>query len=150
MRQRLERKLDKQLRRLRHKWPDLVSAMYSRKKQTTLSWGATLSQFVQDTSTGWIFRSTAARVLALADRQTSVSLLLEQFFRQENKFDLWETALSLEYLGERAAVGPLVRALESDPNPDRRNAAARTLGWIPKAGPRGASGLVRALATVRK
>lgn len=42
-------------------------------------------------------------------------------------------------------VRPLAEALY-DANPDRRHAAARALGWIPKAGSRAAKALTRALS----
>ena len=63
--------------------------------------------------------------------------LLDLFFRQTEKDELRETAVAIERLGDRAAVGPLVKALH-DPNPHRRHAAARALGWIPEAGPQAA------------
>jgi hypothetical protein len=66
-------------------------------------------------------------------------------FGQTDKNELWETALTMEWLGDRAAVRPLAEALY-DANPDRRRAAARALGWIPKAGGRAAKALARALS----
>ena len=56
-----------------------------------------------------------------------------------------ETALTLETLGDLRAVRPLIGAL-SDPNVDRRAAAARALGWIQGAGRRAANALSAALA----
>ena len=50
----------------------------------------------------------------------------------------------MEHLGDRRAIRPLVDALH-DPNPHRRHAAARALGWIPKAGNRAANALIAAL-----
>ena len=74
-----------------------------------------------------------------------VNSLLDLFFTQTSKNDLWETALALEKLGDRGAVGPLTRALYA-PNLDRRHAAARALGWIPGAGPPAAKALIKALS----
>jgi len=97
-----------------------------------------------DPEAGWYLRGFAARVLALADARGTVSSLLDLFFVQTDKMELWETALTIEHLGDRAAVRPLAEALY-DSNPYRRHAAARALGWIPKAGRRPAKALLGAL-----
>ncbi len=79
-------------------------------------------------------------------RGTSVvGYLLDLFQRQTEKDALWETALALETLGDRAAVGPLAHALY-DANVHRRHAAARALGWIPNAGNKAAKALLEALS----
>ncbi len=57
--------------------------------------------------------------------------LLDLFYAQTDKNDLWQTALKLETL---------------DANRDRRQAAARALGWIPNAGSKAATALMGALS----
>jgi HEAT repeat protein len=99
---------------------------------------------ILDPAAGWYLRGFAARVLALADARGAVRSLLDLFFVQTDKIELWETALTIEHLGDRAAVRPLAEALY-DSTPNRRHAAARALGWIPKAGRRAAKALVGAL-----
>ena len=98
-----------------------------------------------DSEAGWLVRAAAAGVLATAGSKGVVAGLLDQFFKQEDKIELRETALTIESFGNRAAVGPLVAALY-DANPHRRHAAARALGWIPEAGKRAAKALVQALS----
>jgi HEAT repeat protein len=105
---------------------------------------AALRQVMLDPAAGWYVRGFAARVLAFGDARGAVSALLDLFFVQTEKIELWETALTIEWLGDRAAVRPLAEALY-DANPDRRHAAARALGWISKAGSRAAKALTRAL-----
>lgn len=80
----------------------------------------------------------------MANERQVVSDLLELFFSQHDKHNLWETALTIEWFGNAAAVRPLTRALH-DGNPDRRHAAARALGWIPNAGRSAAKALVEVL-----
>jgi HEAT repeat protein len=104
-----------------------------------------LRRVMLDPAAGWYVRGLAARVLAIADARGAVEALLELFFAQTEKVELWETALTIEWLGDRAAVRPLAEALY-DENPDRRHAAARALGWIPKAGGRATKALIRALS----
>jgi HEAT repeat protein len=103
-----------------------------------------LRQVMLDPAAGWYVRGFAARVLAIGDARGAVTALLDLFFDQTDKNELWETALTMEWLGDRAAVGPLAEAL-NDANPHRRHAAARALGWIPKAGGRAAKALIQAL-----
>ena len=103
-----------------------------------------------DPAAGWYGRGFAARVLALADAKGAVAALLDLFFAQTEKIELWETALTIEHFGDRGAVGPLAKALY-DESPHRRHAAARALGWkhksrIPKAGGRAAKALIQALS----
>jgi HEAT repeat protein len=105
---------------------------------------AALRRVMLDSASGWYVRGFAARVLAFGDARGVVAALLDLFFDQTDKNELWETALTLEWLGDRAAVGRLAEALY-DANPDRRHAAARALGWIPKAGRRASRALIRAL-----
>lgn len=143
MRARIERRLRKQLRCLRPAGPELV-AILNRYERSGVSLESALRRAILDPAAGWYLRGFAARVLAVADARSVVRSMLDLFFAQTDKIELWETALTIEHFGDRAAVRPLAKALY-DPNPDRRHAAARALGWIPKAGRRPAKALVGAL-----
>ena len=112
-----------------------------------LGLGDALRTIVTDSGAGWIDRGEAARVLALSDNDGVTEHLLKQFFSQEGKNELWETALTLEWLGDIRSVRPLINAL-NDLNHHRRHAAARALGWIPRPGSRAVNGLVAALTDV--
>jgi HEAT repeat protein len=112
-----------------------------------LGLGYALRTIVTDPGAGWMDRGEAACVLAIADDGGVTEHLLKQFFSQEGKDELWETALSLERLGDVRSVRPLIGAL-NDLNHHRRHAAARALGWIPRSGSRAASGLIKALTDV--
>src|SRR5258708_962672 len=103
-----------------------------------------LRTIVTDPGAGWIDRSDAAGVLAIAEDGAVAERLLQQFFSQEGKDELWETALTLERLDDVRSVGPLIQAL-SDQNHDRRHAAARALGWIRNSGSRAVNALINAL-----
>lgn len=144
MRARIERRLRKQLRRLRPAGPELV-AILNRYERSGVALESALRRVIIDPAAGWYLRGFAARVLALADARGAVSDLLDLFFVQTDKIELWETALTIEHFGDRAAIRPLAEALY-DTNPHRRHAAARALGWIPKAGVRAAKALIRALS----
>jgi HEAT repeat protein len=103
-----------------------------------------LRAMMRDPEAGGYRRGTAAKLLALADARASVGILLDLFFAQTDKIELWETALAIEHLADCAAVPRLVDALY-DANPDRRHAAARALGWIWPVGRRAAKALIQAL-----
>ncbi|HXI41408.1 MAG TPA: HEAT repeat domain-containing protein [Bryobacteraceae bacterium] len=109
-----------------------------------LGLGNALRTIVIDPSAGWIIRGEAARVLAISEDGAAAEYLLQQFFSQEGKDELWETALTLEHLGDVGSVRPLIDAV-SDMNYHRRHAAARALGWIRKPGSRAVSALINAL-----
>jgi HEAT repeat protein len=98
-----------------------------------------------DPAAGWYTRGIAARMSAISDRRGAVSSLIGLFFTQTDRIELWETALTIERFGDRAAIRPLIAALY-DQNPHRRQAAARALGWIPNAGRRAAKALIQALS----
>ncbi len=97
-----------------------------------------------DPRAGWYRRGAAAKILELADARASVETLLDLFFTQTDKIELWETALTIEHVSDPAAVPRLVAAL-SDANPHRRHAAVRALGWIWPIGRQAAKALVQAL-----
>ena len=93
---------------------------------------------------GWYQRGTAAKMLALADKSSTLAALIGLFFSQTEKLELWETALTIEHNGDSNAVPALINALHDD-NPHRRHAAARALGWIRPVTRRAAKALVLAL-----
>ena len=97
-----------------------------------------------DSKAGWYERGTAAKVLALADARSTAASLLDLFFTQTDKAELWETALTIEHAGDQAAVPRLIDALY-DTNSHRRHAAARALGWVWPVGRQAAKALIRAL-----
>jgi HEAT repeat protein len=94
-------------------------------------------------SEGRATQASATKVPLTTD-PGATARLLDLFWAQTDKNDVWETALALERLGDSGAVPALVTALD-DENLDRRHAAARALGWIPKAGSRAAKALMRVL-----
>ena len=142
MRLRIERRIRKRLRLTRHN-QQLVRALHKH-EQSGISLAEALPAIMLDPSVDWYTRGSAARLLALADARGTITSLLDLFFKQTEKEELWLTALSIEHAGVRAAVHRLVDAL-GDSNPHRRHAAARALGWIPQAGRRAAKALVQAL-----
>jgi len=127
-------------------WRELVRTV-RRYERDGLGLGPALRTLVTDPGAGWIDRGEAACVLAIADDEDVTEHLLKQFFSQEKKDELWETALTLERLGDVHSVKPLISAL-NDLNPHRRHAAARALGWIRRSGSRAASALINALTDV--
>ena len=146
LRLRVERKLRKRLRGMQHeKWQREMARAVQRYERQGLPLRRALLTIVTDRVAGWIARADAARVLAISDGGVVAQHLLEQFFSQEGSIALWQTALTLETLGDLCAVRPLIVAL-SDANVDRRAAAARALGWIRGAGQRAANALSAALA----
>jgi HEAT repeat protein len=106
--------------------------------------GPVLRSIVLDSGEDWYPRGEAARALGTVDAKGVVADLLQLFFSQLGEHELWETALTLEALGNLAAIQPLVRALH-DANPYRCQAAARALGWIPYSGKSAAIPLTKAL-----
>jgi hypothetical protein len=110
-----------------------------------MSLEAALRRVMLDSAAGWYVRGFAARVLAIGDARGAMADLLDLFFAQTEKIELWETALTIEWFGDLAAVRPLAEALY-DANPDRRHAAARALGRIPDARYRAAKALISALS----
>ncbi len=118
--------------------------MLHRNERSGIPISSALRLMMLDPRAGWHRRGTAAKALALADPVASVEALLDLFFVQTDKIDLWETALTIEHSAERAAVPRLTEALY-DANPDRRHAAARALGWIWPVGRRAAKALIGAL-----
>jgi HEAT repeat protein len=90
---------------------------------------AGLLAIVPGLSRGWLLRGRAAALLLEAGDRRGADALLRLFFDQQDKIELWETALAIETTQDVRAVRPLVAALH-DANPHRRHAAARALGWI--------------------
>jgi HEAT repeat protein len=118
--------------------------MLDKYERSGMSVGLALRTVMLDPSAGWHRRGTTAKLLAIADAQGAVTGLLDQFFTQTGKTELWETALTIEHAADRTAVPRLADALY-DENPDRRHAAARALGWIWPVSSRAAKALVGAL-----
>jgi HEAT repeat protein len=148
LRLRIERKLRKSLRRFQHEeMGRRLARAANRYERNGLPLGNALQKIVIDAAAGVNVRSLAGRILAISDYRTAAELLA-QFFLHEGKVDLWETALTLERLGDVRAVGHLIPAL-NDPNHDRHHAAARALGWISaKPGNRVVDALIKALTDV--
>jgi hypothetical protein len=90
-------------------------------------------------------RAAIAKLLSALGDSRPVQALLKLFFEQTEKGDLYGTDLTLEELGDRGAVSPLIRALLEDGNPHTRHAAARALGWIRRPGRAAAIALARCL-----
>lgn len=143
LRNRIERKIRKRLRSIRHGDPVFVSTLH-KYERSGMSIGSALRTAMLDPGAGWYRRGTAAKVLAIADGRGAVAGLLDLFFTQTDKIELWETALTIEHGTDRTAVPRLVDALY-DANADRRQPAARALGWIRPTGSRAAKALVQAL-----
>jgi hypothetical protein len=143
LRQRTERKIRKQLRSLRHHDPAFVSSLH-KSELTGVPIDSGLRLAMLDPEAGWHRRGTAAKLLAISDGRAAVAGLLDLFFAQTEKTELWKTALTIEHSADRAAVPRLVDALH-DANPDRRHAAARALGWLWPVSRRAARALVQAL-----
>src|SRR5271168_493112 len=88
-------------------------------ERSGISVGTALMTIVFDHSAGWLMRGGAARLLPADDSERAIGGLLDLFFEQTAKIELWETALTIEHSGEQSAVPPLIEALY-DVNPDRR------------------------------
>jgi HEAT repeat protein len=91
-------------------------------------------------------RAAAGKLLGITGDETAVQALLGLFFEQDKKDDLYTTALTLEELNDLRAIPTLIQTLLEDPNPDRRHAAARALGWIHPSSGTTALALARCLA----
>jgi hypothetical protein len=142
LRRRLERRIQKHVRSLHHGQPQFIFALRSYKQQRTLA-GA-LQEMMLNPEVGWYHRGTAGKLLALADKPGTLATLLDLFYAQDDKVELWGIALTLEHIGDHNAVPRLIDALYDD-NPHRRHAAARALGWIQPVTRSAARALVRAL-----
>ena len=143
MRLRRERKLRRLVARLRgpqQEWLRRTVAICSELRTSEKLRSIALDSSNRDFYT----RGCAARILSQLDAAAMARELLAVFYAQSEKDDLWVTALTIEQSSNIAAVPGLIRALY-DSNPHRRHAAARALGWIGNAGPRGAKALVAAL-----
>jgi hypothetical protein len=125
---------------MRHKAPDIVSTL-CKYERPGIPIGTTLNSVICDPAAGWRARGAAAKLLSTADSAGTVAALLDLFYAQTDRLELWETALTI---GDRAAVPRLIEALY-DTNPDRRHAAARALGWIRPVGKMAAKALTQAL-----
>jgi hypothetical protein len=70
-------------------------------------------------------RGGAATLLTLSGDPLVPQALLDLFFEQSGKDEIYQTALTLVVCNDRRAVPSLIRALHEDANPHRRHAAAR-------------------------
>lgn len=134
----------KRLRLLRNVEREVVFAVRMQQR-AGIGLTAALRMVMLHPAAGWFTRGTAAEVLARGDAPGTMTSLIDLFFAQTGKIELYEAALTLERLNDRAAIRWLVPALH-DANADRRHAAARALGWIRGGGPRAAKALIAVLA----
>jgi hypothetical protein len=95
--------------------PEFVAILH-KYEGSGMSIGSALRSVMLDPGAGWLRRGTAAKVLAIADAGGAVARLLDLFFAQTDKIELWETALTIEHGTDRTAVPRLVDALY-DENP---------------------------------
>lgn len=138
MRRRHERRIRKRLRLLGG-----VSLAVDQFERQGYSLVDAIGAVVTDAARFHRERAAAGRLLDIAADGRAVRLLLDLFFAQEGKDELYVTALTMEELNDARAVGPLIRALLEDGNPHRRHAAARALGWMRPAGRGAALALAR-------
>lgn len=143
VRLRTQKRLGKLMRRSEHKSLELAKLVRLR-QIPNCSLAAVLNAISTDASAGWFIRGSAATLLVRAGEASIINTLLTQFRNQRSKEDLWETALTMERLGDLRLVPPLRMALR-DANPERRHAAARALGWIPRSGRRAELALRRVI-----
>jgi HEAT repeat protein len=128
---------------MRRRQPELVSRL-RKCEGGRRQIGPALRAVMLDPGAGWYTRGSCARLLALDEASDAMTALLDLFFAQTERTELWDTALTIESGGDASCVPRLVAALH-DSNPDRRHAAARALGWLWPVGRRAAKALVRAL-----
>jgi len=148
LRARVERKLRKRLRQVcRSEAGRATAREIQRREAAGVSLETALRDLLLDGEAGWMVRGEAGRILAIASQCSVVDELLTQFFSQTEKSELWETALTLEQFEDEHAIRPLISAL-SDHDVDRRRAAARALGWMPRTRTCAARALSEALTDV--
>jgi hypothetical protein len=144
MRLRHRRRILKYLRCHRDLEP-LVRAIIAGSLRSGLSFTQAIETAILAPNASPLTRAGLAMLLERAGAHPLQSLL-HLFFDQTEKSDLYATALTLEALNDRRAVPPLIQALLHDPNPHRRHAAARALGWIRQPGRAAAQALAQCLA----
>jgi len=133
MRLRWQRRVRKQLRRMRGQDRTLAIAVAKLERGGTPLAGA-LRAIMLDPARFHQDRAASGKLLAVDGGAGTVQTLLGLFFEQTEKDDLYATALTIESLNDRRAVPPLIGLLLHDGNPHRRHAAARALGWINRPG----------------
>jgi hypothetical protein len=134
VRQRIESRIRKQIRRRQHRRPDLGQAV-RRYERPGLPFAQALHALATDPAAYWDTRREIAGLLAPWDGGEATLCLLAQFFELSGSDELYQMALILERSDDARALQPLIGALE-DGDPGRRRAAARALGWMRKAGTR--------------
>ncbi len=110
--------------------PDGVRLAVGKLERAGLSLPQALRAAMLDPALPPHHRAAAAGLLERGGDPSVPQALLALFFAQSGQHELYDTALTLEFANCRAAVPALTRALLEDPNPHRRHAAARALGWI--------------------
>lgn len=147
MRIRTQRRVRKRLRSLRGHDAALAASVAASERAGHSLTEALREAFAQVAS-DYFALSRVAELLSFdrRDRHAGARALLEVFFRQTEKDELYTTALAIERLNDRFAVPALIDALLRDANPHRRRAAARALGWIRRPGRAAALALGECLA----
>jgi HEAT repeat protein len=144
MRLRWQRRMRKQLRRMRG-YDRIYAVKVARLERRGFPLVEALRVVMLDPAEFHLGRAAIGRALSISGDDQAVQALLKLFFQQTEKDDLYNTALTLEGLNDRRAVRPLIYALREDGNPHRRHAAARALGWISRPGRAAALALARCL-----
>jgi hypothetical protein len=144
MRLRWQRRVRKQLRRMRGQDRTLAMAVAKFERSGT-PLARALRAIMLDPARFHQDRAWGGKLLAVAGGGEAVRTLLGLFFEQTERDDLYATALTIEGLNDRRAVPPLIRSLLHDENPHRRHAAARALGWIRRPGRAAALALAHCL-----
>jgi HEAT repeat protein len=88
-------------------------------------------QVVIDPAKSHYDRGQAAESLRLGGNPQGVRTLIDEFLRETERDKIYVAALALEQTYSRRVETLMLRTLRRDPNPHRREGAARTLGWMP-------------------
>src|SRR4051812_26673460 len=143
MRERVKAKIWKRLRRLRGKDAFLRSAV-----ERKMKFGASLADALQAVVLGGSVippeRAAAAELLPHPFRQSCLITLARRLAEDVEDDDLLPIANVFRFLHDPVAVPFFVTAI-TDPNPQRRYAAAYALG-IPSPGKRAVDSLIRVVA----
>ncbi len=128
MRARIEKRLEKTLRRAAHREQGLV-----RRVEQARRGGAgirrALLHVASDGGAGPFDRGGAARMLREAGDGAGVDRIVADFLERTERDEVYELALAIETAGGRRPVVPLLGALQG-PSVAHRRGAARAFGWI--------------------
>jgi hypothetical protein len=133
MRLRWQRRVGKQLRRMRDQDRTLATAV-AKLERGGIPLAGALRAIMLDRARFHQECAASGKLLAVAGGGEAVRALMGLFFEQTEKDDLYATALTIESLNDRHAVPRLIGSLLHDDNPHRRHAATRALGWIRQPG----------------